>query len=215
MTTHAGKHIWIIGASSGIGKALAIELAGQGAHLTLSARSVDKLSVLNTELGGAHTVLPLDAGDTNAFVKAAATLPKIDSVIFMAAMYSPHSDKPKDIDFIHNMLNVNIGGAFNTVNAILPIFKQQGHGQIALCGSVAGYRGLPYGQPYCASKAAIISYAESLKIELEDKNIDVKIINPGFVRTPLTDKNNFEMPMIIEPGEAAKSLAKGLLSKRF
>lgn len=215
MNSYTGKHIWIIGASSGIGNALAIELARQGAHLILSARRADKLSALNAELGGAHIVLPFDAGDGEAFVKAAATLPKIDSVIFMAALYSRHSDKPKNIDFMHDMIRVNIGGAFNTVNAVRPIFEKQGHGQIALCGSVAGYRGLPYGQPYCATKAAIISYAESLKIELEGKNIDVKIINPGFVRTPLTDKNEFQMPMMIEADEAAKSLAKGLLSKRF
>ncbi len=215
MTTHAGKHIWIIGASSGIGKALAVELAEQGAHVILSARSADKLNAINAELNGAHTVLPLDAGDAEACVKAAAALPKLDSVIFMAAIYSPHSDKPKDIHFIHDMLKVNIGGAFNTVKAVLPIFEKKGHGQIALCGSVAGYRGLPYGQPYCATKAAIISYAESLKIELEEKNIDVKIINPGFVRTPLTDKNDFQMPMMIEADAAAKSLAKGLLSGSF
>jgi len=215
MTAHAGNHIWIIGASSGIGEALARELATQGATLILSARSTDKLNAINEELGGAHTILPLDAGDVDAFVKVAATLPKIDSVIFMAALYSPHSDKPKDIGFIHDMLNVNIGGAFNTVSAVLPIFEKQGYGQIALCGSVAGYRGLPYGQPYCATKAAIINYAESLKIELEPKNIDVKLINPGFVRTPLTDKNDFPMPMMIEARAAAKAIAKGLQSSMF
>ncbi len=215
MTTHKGKTIWIIGASSGIGEALARELAKQGVHLILSARSEDKLNAINESLGGMHTVQPLDAGNAKSVSSAAQTLKKIDSVIFMAALYVPHSQKTKDINFIHDMLTVNIGGAYNTVNAVLPFFEKQGHGQIALCGSVAGYRGLPYGQPYCATKAAIINYAESLKIELEDKNIDVKLISPGFVRTPLTDKNDFPMPMMIEAEAAAKALASGLLSRAF
>ena len=215
MTSHQGKHIWIIGASSGIGEALARELAEQGAHIILSARSEDKLMAINESLGGSHTVLPVNAGDAQSMSKAVRTLEKLDSVIFMAALYAPHSKKTKDINFIHDMITVNLGGAYNTTNAALPIFEKQGHGQIALCGSVAGYRGLPYGQPYCSTKAAIISYAESLKIELEDKNIDVKIVNPGFVKTPLTDKNDFPMPMMIEAPAAAKTLAQGLQSRKF
>ena len=212
---YTDKHIWIIGASSGIGEALAQELASQGAHLILSARSQDKLAAINENLGGNHTVIPLDVSDHKSVAQAAQSLKKLDSVIFMAAIYAPHSEETKDIEFIHSMITVNLGGAFNTVNAVLPIFKEQGHGQIALCGSVAGYRGLPYGQPYCATKAALINYRESLKIELEQTGIDVKIINPGFVRTPLTDKNDFPMPMIIEAQEAAKIMAKELCSQKF
>ena len=215
MKDHQGKHIWIIGASSGIGEALARELASQGAHLILSARSEDKLNAINDSLNKAHTVLPVDVSHAKDVIKAAKTIQSLDSVIFMAALYAPHSPKTKDINFIHDMITVNLGGAFNTVNAVLPIFEKQGYGQITLCGSVAGYRGLPYGQPYCATKAAIINYAESLKIELEDKNIDIKVINPGFVKTPLTDKNSFQMPMMIEAEDAAKSLTKGLASKAF
>ena len=113
------------------------------------------------------------------------------------------------------MINVNLSGAFNTVYAVTNIFEKQGYGHIALCGSVAGYRGLPNGQPYCATKAAIINYAESLKIEMEPKNIKVQLVNPGFVKSPLTDKNEFDMPMIMETADAAKSLAKGLFSDRF
>jgi len=170
MKPYEGKKIWIIGASSGIGEALARELAAQGAYVILSARSEDKLNAIHESLGRHHTVLPVNAGDAKGLEKAAQALDNLDSVIFMAALYAPHSNKTKDISFINDMITVNIGGAFNTVNAVLPIFEKQGFGQIALCGSVAGYRGLPYGQPYCATKAAIINYAESLKIELEDKN---------------------------------------------
>lgn len=215
MNAFSAQHVWIIGASSGIGEALARELVSQGAHVTVSARSADKLAALQDDLGDACDVAPVDAADAQSLVKAAQSFEKLDSVIFMAALYAPHSSKTKEIGFIHDMIKVNLGGAFNTVNAVMPLFDKQGCGQIVLCGSVAGYRGLPYGQPYCATKAAIINYAESLKVELESKNIDVKLISPGFVRTPLTDKNEFPMPMMIEADEAAKALAKGMRARAF
>jgi short-subunit dehydrogenase len=106
-----------------------------------------------------------------------------------------------------------LNGAFNAVHAVLPILKSQAHGQFVLCGSVAGYCGLPNGQPYSATKAGVINLAESLRAE--EGHLDIKVINPGFVRTPLTDKNNFKMPMMIEPEEAAKIIVKGLQSKKF
>lgn len=213
MKPYTDKNIWIIGASSGIGRALATELASQGATLALSARSEDKLNALNEELGGTHTVLPLDVADDKAMVKAAQSLPHIDSAIFMAAIYNPAPLSRLDIQSAHQMVNINLNGAFNTVHAVLPILKAQGHGQLVLCGSVAGYRGLPNGQPYSATKAAVINLAESLRAEEHD--LDIKVINPGFVRTPLTDKNDFKMPMIIEPEEAAKIIARELQTGRF
>lgn len=215
MRAYEGKQVWIIGASSGIGAALAQELAAQGAQLVLSARRLEQLQALNQRLGGQHQVLAVDAGDPQSLLTAAAQIERLDSVVFMAAYYSTDSSRNYDIDFIQQIIRVNLGGAFNTVNAVKGIFKRQGYGQIALCASVAGYRGLPYGQPYCATKAALINYAESLKIELENQQIDVKVINPGFVKTPLTDKNKFTMPMLIQADEAARILAQELLSKRF
>ena len=214
-----GKVIWIIGCSSGIGFALAKELSELGAILILSARRENKLEDLNNNLGGNHLVCPVDVESHKSIINAVNIIkeiyPNIDSAIFLPAIYLPHDGNKKDIKIIHKMLSVNIGGAFNMVDVLLPIFEKQKFGQIILCASVAGYRGLPMGQPYCASKAAIISYAESLKTELEHKNIDVKVINPGFVRTPLTDKNDFPMPMIIEPDIAAKAIIRGIKSRVF
>lgn len=219
MNDFQNKTIWIIGASSGIGEALARELARRGARLVLSARSKDKLETLNSALGGGHIVQSFDAGDANAMQQAfediKGQITSLDSVLFMAAIYTPHDGKSKSIGLIEDMLRVNLGGAFNTVTTVQEFMEQQGHGQIILCGSVAGYRGLPLGQPYCASKAAIISLAESLKIELAPKNIDVKVICPGFVKTPLTDKNKFAMPMIITAEEAASAIAKGMQGRAF
>tara|TARA_B100000780_G_scaffold269848_1_gene229048 strand:+ start:2236 stop:2988 length:753 start_codon:yes stop_codon:yes gene_type:complete len=219
MNDFQDKTIWIIGASSGIGAALARELSHRGAHLILSARREEELKVLNRTMGGGHTVRALDIADAATTRQVADDLVAaghdLDGVIFLAALYSPHDGKTKDIEMIHKMLDVNLGGAFNTVHAVQPYFEKRGKGQIVLCGSVAGYRGLPTGQPYCATKAAIINLAESLHVDLGRKNIDVKVICPGFVRTPLTDKNDFKMPMMIEPEEAARAIARGLQSRAF
>ena len=215
-----GKYIWILGASSGIGAALAKELASSGAIIALSARRADKLNELRATLAGeGHIVAPLDVADhasiQNAQSEILKSFPQIDSALFMAAMYSPHDGKTKKIERIHEMLHVNLGGAFNMVDVVKPQFESQGHGQIVICASVAGYRGLPTGQPYCAAKAALLNLSESLKVELEPKNIDVKVICPGFVKTPLTDKNDFPMPMIIEAEDAAIAIKKGLCSRAF
>lgn len=220
MADYTGQHIWIIGASSGIGRALAIELSKRGAILALSARRGEQLETVKQECeGDHHIVAPLDIGDIDsvrdAFDVIQGHFPKIDSSIFLAAIYSAHDGKPKEISFIHNMIRVNIGGAYNMLDVITPHYQENKGGQIAICASVAGYRGLPTGQPYCSTKAALISLCESLRIDLSPSNIDVKVINPGFVKTPLTDKNTFSMPMMIGADKAAKCIANDLLTKKF
>lgn len=215
-----GKYIWIIGASSGIGNALALELAKRGATLALSARRQDQLETLKNECeGDHHIVVPCDVAEIDSTRQAFETIqsqfPQLDSCIFMAAIYSPHDGKPKEISFIQNMIRVNIGGAYNVLDSIVPYYESRQAGQIAICGSVAGFRGLPTGQPYCSTKAALINLCESLKIDLGKSNIDVKVINPGFVKTPLTDKNEFPMPMMITADKAANCIANDLLTKKF
>lgn len=218
MMSFIGEHIWIIGASSGIGEALAKELTIRGAKLALSARRKEALEKLNESLEGKHEVFALDvteAASMSQTVKAIRTsFGRIDRVIFLAAAYTPMKLDALDIGITRQIVEVNLLGAYHAVDAVLPMFKDQLHGQIALCGSVAGYIGLSKGQPYSATKAGIINLAESLKSECPDF-IDVKLINPGFVRTDLTNKNNFDMPMIIAPKQAAKNIADGLLSRRF
>lgn len=217
-----GKRIWIIGASSGIGAALAAELASRGARLILSARREEKLNALNKEIDGGHEVYPLDISDQGAVKKAVDTLSgkhkekrvRIDSVILLAGAYAPATIADMDIDKGHKIVDVNFGGFLNVVHYILPVLKaQKNKGQLVLCGSVAGYRGLPKGQPYSATKAAIMNFAESLWVE--EKDLDIKLISPGFVETPMTDKNDFEMPMKIKPAAAAQAIAEGLTKKSF
>jgi len=216
--------IWIIGASSGIGSALAHELSSRGAKLALSSRRKDELENLKVKLGEHHKVFALDITDAETTLRTSqairASFGRIDRVVFLAAAYAPMKTDHLDLAMTKAMLDVNLGGAFNVIHAMLPILKAQpeGHqkfrGQITLCGSVAGYMGLPGGQPYSATKAGIINLAESLYAECKSL-VDIKLISPGFVRTALTDKNSFEMPMIIEPEQAAKAIADGLLSPHF
>lgn len=217
MNDFKGKHIWIIGASSGIGEALAHELAARGALLTLSARNKNKLNALNQDLNASHFVCTLDISDLqsvqDALLRISKNTKRIDSIINLAALYDPSSLDELDMEKTRKLVDVNLMGMFNLVHVVLPFLKKQGSGQLALCGSVAGFRGLPNGQPYSATKAAVINLAESLKAE--NMELDIKIINPGFVRTPLTDKNDFDMPMMIEPEGAAKAIADGLLKKTF
>ncbi len=213
-----GKHIWIVGASSGIGKALAHDLARRGATLILSARRKEQLEQLNSALGGNHLIYELDVTDADTAKRTAnaiqASIPRLDSVIFMAAVYAPAEEDRTNLNLIKHIIDVNLTGAYNIVYSALPILQQQRGGQLALCASVAGYCGLPTGQPYSSTKSALINLAESLRAEL-DSTIDVKVINPGFVKTRITDKNTFPMPMIITPEKAAQYITKGLQSSRF
>lgn len=216
---YKGQFVWIIGASSGIGLALAQELSARGAILALTARRKPELEKLKADLGEHHKVFALDLTDARATLRTAqaicAAFGRIDRVIFLAAAYAPMKMDSLDITLVKGIVDINLTGAFNLAHAVLPIFKtQKSRGQFALCGSVAGYIGLPGGQPYSATKAAIINLAETLYAECGN-TLDIKLISPGFVRTQLTDKNNFHMPMIIEPEQAAKEIAHGLMSQRF
>ena len=217
------ERIWIIGASSGIGKELALQLASQGAKLVLSARRENELKKLQKKLGKEHKIYPLDVSDQSQVKAVCSKVGKlkngklknnIDRVIFMPALYKPDSTFNMDLEFMSKMVDVNIKGAMYITHEVLHIFEKQKSGQIVLCGSVAGYTGLLNGQPYSATKAAIINFAESLYSEASDY-IDVKLISPGFVQTPMTDKNDFDMPMIITPHKAAASIISGLNKSSF
>lgn len=218
-TDYQDQIIWIIGASSGIGAALARELAARGATLALSARRQEALDRLNTLLGGSHGVFAVDVRDAAQVQQSAQSIHtrygRIDRVIYLAAAYTPMTLTALDLNQVRQIVEVNVTGAFQAVHAVLPLLqKQPMRGQIALCGSVAGYTGLPGGQPYSATKAAIINLAESLHAECGDW-MDIKLISPGFVSTPLTAKNDFAMPMIITPEQAARAIADGLRTRRF
>ena len=216
--SYQNEVIWIIGASSGIGAALARELSARGARLALSARRKGALETLKQSLGAEHKIFMLDVTDSELVARTAqairAAFGRMDRIIFLAAAYTPMKIDKLDLAMTRQIIDVNLLGAFHVLDAVLPILKEQQKGQIALCGSVAGYTGLPDGQPYSATKAGIINLAESLRSELP-KVIDVKLISPGFVRSELTDKNDFKMPAIISAERAATHIADGLLGNGF
>src|SRR6218665_812720 len=176
------KNVWIIGASSGIGEALSHELAGRGARLALSARREDKLALLATSLGQQHAAFALDVTDTHLFIDTAGSVRqhfgKIDHVIMLAATYTPSSIAALDPADVRKIVDVNLIGSMNCLHAVLPHLRHQGSGQIALCGSVAAYRGLPRAQPYAATKAAVTNLAETAYIEEARNGVDVRLISP-------------------------------------
>jgi short-subunit dehydrogenase len=211
---------WIIGASSGIGAALAQELAQRGHSVALSARNTAALQQLCQQLPTPagqqpdHLVQPLDVTHPVAFTKIQDQIlqvwPNIRRVIYLAGDYQPMSLTALELDAVQRMLHINLLGAYHTLASVLPYLLQQpAGGQIALCASVAGYRGLPNSQPYAATKAGLINLAESLDAEHGDY-LDIKLINPGFVKTPLTARNTFPMPCCITPEQAAGAIADGL-----
>lgn len=216
------KKTWIIGASTGIGAALAIELAKRGEVLCLSARNKTKLVKLQNELKKInslpHIIKRCDISKKNEIKSAVGFVWKnwqeIDRVIFMAGVYHPSSFSNIKLDWLDKIIDINLKSAFLLVHYVLPFLEKQKKSQIVFCASVAGYRGLPMAQPYAASKAGLINMVESLRAEMASK-IDVKLINPGFVATPMTSKNKFHMPLKITAQRAAIYIVSRLDSKKF
>lgn len=214
MAEFRGKRIWIIGASAGIGEALAHALAAEGAQLILSARSEDTLRALAEACNGAE-VVPLDLLHLDTLSAAVDRLSRgapLDAVICTAALYDPAPVADLDRGRTADLVRVNLLGMLEIGRLCPPLLREGG--QLVLFGSVAGYFGLPRGQAYSATKAGVNNLAETLRIELAPR-VDVRLVCPGFVRTRLTDKNDFDMPAMIEPEEAARHVLRGLKGRGF
>lgn len=215
MTNWQGKRYWIVGASEGLGAALAQRMSKAGAELILSARSQDKLEALAGELPGTAGVEPVDVTDARALADIAERCGDIDGVVQIAGVYWPFGAKDWDADQARLMAEVNFTGAMNLMGAVLPGFVARDRGHVVLTGSLSGFRGLPNAAPYVASKAGVMALAESLRADLWRTNVTVQLVNPGFVRTRLTDKNSFSMPFIMEPAEAAEAVFAHMNTSRF
>jgi short-subunit dehydrogenase len=211
------KIIWITGASSGIGKALAIKFAEKGWIVAASARRENLLEDLNKFNPNIYS-FPLDVTEienckliTNKIIEKFGS---IDICVFGTGMHDPKSEKRFNLNKIREIMEVNYFGTMNSINSIYEYFSEKKNGQISIISSVAGYRGLPAAGAYCASKAALTSYAESLNFDMKMKNVRVSLISPGFIKTPMTDQNDFPMPMIKSPEFAANEIFKGLTEKK-
>jgi short-subunit dehydrogenase len=211
------KVIWITGASSGIGKAVAIKFAQNGWIVAASARRENLLNELKKINENIHP-FPLDVTDIDKCKLVATNIinqfKNIDICLFGTGMHDPKSEKKFNLEKIRKIMEVNYFGTMNSINSIYNYFSEKKNGQISIISSVAGYRGLPAAGAYCASKSALTSFAESLNFDMRMKNVRVSLVSPGFIKTPMTDQNDFPMPMIKSPEFAANEIYKGLTVKK-
>ena len=206
-----GRRVWLVGASSGIGRATASLLHARGARIIVSARSARTLDEFVAAHPGSQA-LAFDVADRVALQAAADRLRAqgaLDLVCYLAGHYQPM--RATDIDLDQALLHqqVNLTGAWNLLAAVLPGLLAQGHGHVSLVSSVAGFRGLPRSLAYGPTKAALINLAETLFIDLRPRGIGVSVVTPGFVATGLTAGNDFPMPALLTQQQAAAELVSG------
>lgn len=214
--------VWITGASTGIGAALALALARRGCTVAISARGVAALENLVHQaqgLAGELWPYPLDVTDT---VACAATLAQIEAergpvtlAVLNAGSHRALALDDFEVAAFESLMRLNYMGVVNIAVPLLERMRRRGAGQLAITASVAGYRGLPTASAYGASKAALINFAEALQLDLKGTGIALSLINPGFVRTPLTDQNSFPMPFLLEAEDAAGRIIQGLEKRHF
>ena len=206
-----GRSVWLVGASSGIGLACAQALHAAGARVCVSARQTDLLHEFTAQHPGS-VAMALDVTDANALKQAADSLQAqhgLDVIIYCAGFYHAETATAFDLASMQTHLNVNYTGALLLLDAVLPVLLAQGRGHLSLVSSVAGYRGLPNSLAYGPTKAALTHLAEILYLDLKDRGIGVSVVHPGFVATPLTEQNNFHMPALISPAQAAHAMLQG------
>ncbi|MGD9860930.1 MAG: SDR family NAD(P)-dependent oxidoreductase [Marinobacterium sp.] len=216
--------VWITGAGTGIGRATALRLAEQGSDVVISGRRREILQQVADDArkaGYIGRILPLEMDVTQPganqraldWIEAQWRLP--DLVIFNAGNNQPMPLDQLSAKTCRDLMEINYLAVMAGMEAVIPRMRARGQGQIACVASLAGYRGLPTAAAYGASKAALVNACEALAVELQGSGVQLQVVNPGFVRTPLTDQNPFDMPQLISPEEAAYQLVKGLGSRRF
>jgi len=212
ITDWTGQCVWLVGASTGIGRATAERLHALGARVVVSARKADVLDAFVADHPGSLAIA-LDATDRDAMRSAAARIVaehgRIDLALYCAGYYSPMRATAFDLDEALRHEQVNYVGALHLLDAVLPTLLRQRSGHISLVSSVSGWRGLPKALAYAPTKAALISLAQSLWFDLADHGIGVSVVCPGYVETPLTEQNDYRMPALISAAEAALQMIKG------
>jgi len=210
------KNVWITGASSGIGKALAIKFSTEGWHVAASARRENLLQDLNKNNSNIHS-FPLDVIDEprtkKVFQDILVKFKTIDICVFCTGIHDPDAEKKLSTEKIREIMETNFFGTLNCIMAVNSYFRERRNGHISIVSSVAAYRGFPAASGYCASKSALTSLAESLYFDFKRHNVRVSVVSPGFIKTPMTDKNKFPMPMIRSPEYAAEKMFSVLTKK--
>jgi len=210
-----GKRYWLVGASEGLGRAVAEKVSRAGAEVFLSARNADRLTEVAEALPGKAHAVPLDVSDREAVEAAAAEIGEIDGMIYLAGVYWPQPAQEWNATEVEAMFDINLTGAARCVGAVLPGMLERGRGHVVLTGSLSGFRGLPGSIGYGSAKAGLMHLAESMQADLRKTPIEVQLVNPGFIRTRLTEKNDFTMPFIMDPDEAATQMFEHMLGDSF
>ena len=210
------KKVWITGASSGIGKALAIKFANAGWQVAASARRENLLNELEKINPSIHS-FPLDVIDLNnskkIFEKIIEKFDQVDLCVFCSGTYDPKTEREINIEEIKKVFNVNFFGTLNCIKSVEDYFKRKRSGHIAVVSSLVGYRGLPNSTGYTPSKAALNNLTEGLYLDFKRYDVRISLITPGFIKTPLTDKNTFKMPFLKSSEFAAEKIFNGLVKK--
>ena len=210
------KTIWITGGSTGIGKALAIKFASKGWNVAVSARRTELLNQLSNSYENISG-FPLDVTDKlkckEVFNEIKNKYENIDICFFSTGTWDPKKEKDINVEQMEGVFKVNFFGTVNCIKAVEQYFKDKKNGIITIVSSIAGYRGLPNSTGYGPSKSALNNLAESLYFDFKRYNVRVSLVSPGFIKTPMTDKNDFKMPFLKTPEYAADQIYDGLINK--
>ena len=209
------KTIWITGASTGIGKALAVKFAQNGWNVAASARRENLLNELEESNKNIYS-FPLDVTDKEkckeVFKKIEDKFKSVDISFFSTGTWDPKKEKEIDIEQIENVMKVNFFGTLNCIKSVEKYYRERKNGHISIVSSIAGYRGLPNSTGYGPSKSALNNLAESLFFDFKRYGVRVSLISPGFIKTPMTDKNDFKMPFLKTTEYAADKIYDGLVN---
>jgi len=206
MKDWAGKRYWLVGASEGLGAALAEILSKAGVDLVISARSEDKLRAVADTLPGRVDVVPMDIADSASVKAAAETVGEVDGMVFLAGLATLLKTQEWDAAKVEQMFDVNLTGAARVIGQIIHPMVERDAGHIVLIGSLSAYRGLPGAIGYSASKAGLMALAECMHGDLKDTNLSVQLVNPGYIETRMQDDNPHEKPFMMSPAAAAQEV---------
>jgi NADP-dependent 3-hydroxy acid dehydrogenase YdfG len=216
MTTQwQGKKYWLVGASDGLGAALARLMSRAGAEVVLSARSEQKLAAVVAELPGKASFQVMDIADTASVKSAAQAVGEVDGIVLLAGVYWPFGAKEWNADQATEMADVNFTGFVRVLGEVVPQMVAKDAGHIVITSSLTAFRGLPNSIGYTASKAATLSLAECMYADLRKTGVRVQVCNPGFIKTQLTAKNDFKMPFIMEADDAAREMFEHMNDDSF
>ncbi len=215
MKEWAGKKYWLVGASDGLGEALAHCLSRAGVEVIVSARNADKLAEVVASLPAPARAQPMDISDDDSVRAAAEAVGEVDGLVLLAGVYWPFGARDWNAEQAVAMADINFTGFMRVLGQVVPNMVARDQGHIVITSSLTGFRGLPGSIGYTASKAATMSLAECMYADLRNTGIEVQVANPGFIKTRLTDKNDFNMPFIMEPNQAAQEMFELMNSDAF